>query len=327
MAVRAGLRVAFSRASSPVTRPRRCSGQPAIAASGRTTKRALSATPTKTSIVPAPIVPRRLVAVPGPSMPWASSTMPSTLTAGGAAAQAGGRGARSEVTPRIAATGETRVARIAGISAESSVTPMPTPSEAAIVRGARFISPRGMPKPAASNSAPSPRANPSPSARPAAEARAAISSASATTARRICPRVEPSARSSANSRARSAIVIENVLKMMNAPTSSAAPAKASRAGVRKPIASLISPASSAADCWPVLMSSVAGSARCRRRASCCGLTPDTADAVISEILPSRWDQRCTSSSEAAIIVAPPIDETPARSAMPTIRPGEGPCAS
>ncbi len=36
-AVRAGLRVAFSRASSPVACPRRCSGQPTTAASGRTT--------------------------------------------------------------------------------------------------------------------------------------------------------------------------------------------------------------------------------------------------------------------------------------------------
>ena len=37
IAVRAGLRVAFSRASSPVVCPRRSSGQPTSAASGRTT--------------------------------------------------------------------------------------------------------------------------------------------------------------------------------------------------------------------------------------------------------------------------------------------------
>ena len=45
---------------------------------------------------------------------------------------------------------------------------------------------------------------------------------------RICRRDAPIVRSVANSRVRCATVIENVLKMTNAPTKRAMPAKASR---------------------------------------------------------------------------------------------------
>ena len=58
------------------------------------------------------------------------------------------------------------------------------------------------------------------------------SRASAPTPARTWPRVAPSERSRANSRRRCATVIEKVLKMMNAPTSSAAPENASSTGVR-----------------------------------------------------------------------------------------------
>ena len=81
---------------------------------------------------------------------------------------------------------------------------------------------------------------------------APIASASMRDGAEDLPRVAPSVRSRANSRVRSATVIVNVLKMMNAPTSSAAPANASSAGVRKPpICSLMSAAVSSAAASPV----------------------------------------------------------------------------
>ena len=113
-------------------------------------------------------------------------------------------------------------------------------------------------------------------------------SASAATAASTWRRVAPSERSSANSRVRCATVIEKVLKMMNAPTSSAAPEKASSAGVRKPpMLSLICLASSAAACSPVLISRLRGSAARRRATSSVGVTPGAAEATMRVTLPSR----------------------------------------
>ena len=58
--------------------------------------------------------------------------------------------------------------------------------------------------------------------------------ASSSTARRTWPRLAPSIRIRASSRVRCATSIENVLKMMNAPTNSAISAKASRNVLKKP---------------------------------------------------------------------------------------------
>ena len=60
------------------------------------------------------------------------------------------------------------------------------------------------------------------------EARNPMMSDSRITEPRICRRDAPIVRSVANSRVRCATVIEKVLKMTNAPTKSAMPAKASR---------------------------------------------------------------------------------------------------
>ena len=113
------------------------------------------------------------------------------------------------------------------------MTPMPTISAMAIVRGASTSPVRGIPKPTASKSAFRTLAKPIPARIPSPDARAPIASASLTTTPSTCRRVAPSARSIANSRIRWATVIEKVLKMMNAPTRIAAPASASSAGVRK----------------------------------------------------------------------------------------------
>jgi hypothetical protein len=222
---------------------------------------------------------------------------------------------------RSAATGATRVARRAGESADTSVTPMPTISATTIVRVASSTPAVGRPKPAASNRAFSARANNSPSSSPITEAAMPIRSASLATTARICRRVAPSVRSSANSRVRSATVIENVLKMMNAPTSSAAPANASSAGVRKlPISELMSAAVSSALSRPVETSTRSpGRVVWIRRTSSSGDTPSRALATIDVTSPSRSNQRCTSASGADTTPASPIEETPPRSYTPTTR--------
>ncbi len=63
-AVRAGLRVAFSRASRPLLPAKRAAGQPITLARGRTTYLATMATATKMSTAPSAISSRRLPVVP-----------------------------------------------------------------------------------------------------------------------------------------------------------------------------------------------------------------------------------------------------------------------
>ena len=64
-AVRAGLRVAFSRARRPLTPAKRCIGAPMTQASGRTSCGLNSATPRKTATAPPPSV----AAAPLPDAP------------------------------------------------------------------------------------------------------------------------------------------------------------------------------------------------------------------------------------------------------------------
>ena len=107
--------------------------------------------------------------------------------------------------------------------------------------GAEGLEQRPQPRGASTSPSRSRRSTPSrPSSRPLER-----------TARITWPREAPSVRSSANSRMRCATVIENVLKMMNAPTNSAMPAKTSSAVVRNPSAWRMSSTFWSACCWPV----------------------------------------------------------------------------
>jgi hypothetical protein len=116
--------------------------------------------------------------------------------------------------------------------------------------------------------------------------------------------------------------MENVLKMMKAPTSRAAPEKASSAGLRNaPMLSLICFDESAVAWAPVLTSRLGGSAARSDRTTRSGVTPDAADTTMLVTLPSRRFHACTSASGAMIIVAPPIEATSPKSAMPTSRAG------
>ena len=102
---------------------------------------------------------------------------------------------------------------------------MPAASATTTVRGANTRPPAGMPKPSASSSAFSAVAMPKPARRPITDASTPTTSASIRTEASTCRRVAPSARSSPFCRVRCATVIEKVLKIMNAPTSSATTAK------------------------------------------------------------------------------------------------------
>ena len=91
-----------------------------------------------------------------------------------------------------------------------------------------------------------PLASPMPAISPSTEASRPITTPSSTTARMTCLREPPSVRSVANSRVRCATVIDSVLKITNAPTSSEIPPKPSRKYLRIDMLPLSSAASSSA---------------------------------------------------------------------------------
>ena len=116
-----------------------------------------------------------------------------------------------------------------------------------------------MPKAARSPFEPAATTTPPPT--PMAEATKPTMSASASTDRVTCFRLAPRARRSASSRSRWATMIVKVLKMMNEPTNRATAAKASRKVLKKPSASLTSPAA-----WAAATSLVTASRPCGRTA-------------------------------------------------------------
>ena len=116
----------------------------------------------------------------------------------------------------------------------------------------------GRSAPRALNSALMPCAVTMPSRMPRIDAIRPTISASSITERSTWPREAPIVRSSANSLVRCATVIENVLKMMNAPTNTAIPANTSSRMLMKLRLFWIDSASSSASCWPVFTSTVLG---------------------------------------------------------------------
>ena len=158
----------------------------------------------------------------------------------------------------------------------SSVAPMPTTIETTTVDAFMTTPSNPRSRPLASINAFRPTARPYPTASPTMEATAPIVSASTTTEASTWRRDAPMARSSADSRLRWAMRIENVLLMLNAATTSAMPAKASRIVLNMPrkspsMSASISSVSSA----PVIDSTPGGSAESIRVAEL-GL----ADAVV-----------------------------------------------
>ena len=179
VAVRPGLRIAFSRASRPGTANRRSIGRPITEATGRTNQRADSATPMNTSTAPPAIAPIRAVAGPEPNSPASSAASPARHTTpaihgaqrrrrrdGGSAPGQRGHGRHARGAQRGDERGEQRHADADDAGRRRSC--------ASRAPGAL----RGIPKPAASNSAPMAAAKPSPAAMPSTDATAPMSSAS-----------------------------------------------------------------------------------------------------------------------------------------------------
>ena len=226
----------------------------------------------------------------------------------------------SSAPSRRAATGGTRVARRAGAREASSVTIVPTAIGTITVRGWMVTPASGRPNPTASNSAPSSFAKPTPAAMPMPDAMSPTASASPSTLRRICRRMAPMVRSIANSLMRWATVIEKVLKMTNAPTSTAAPANARRAGVKNELMppaiwSVCSLAASA----PVCTFTEPGTVAMMRCLSSRGETPGSACTEIVEVFPTRSYHSCASAKVVDTTVVPPIEDTPPpKSKMPEI---------
>jgi hypothetical protein len=200
------------------------------------------------------------------------------------------------------------VARTAGMSAENRVTPSPTinPSTTPVVASSGEV--EGSPKPAASKRELMPIAIRRPAKMPITEPMPAVASASNSTLIRICRRLAPSVRSIAISRMRCATVIENMLKMMKAPTSTATPPNASSAGPRKPLMSSAMPCeSSLAFSVPVCtLKRLPSRARTRLRNSVFD-TPGAACRLTCVYAPARPYQRCASFTGIEVTSAPPSD--------------------
>ncbi len=109
------------------------------------------------------------------------------------------------------------MARSAGARLDSSVTTVPRTIATTIVRPAITSAVLGRSKPISPSRPASSGASPIPANRPSTEPASPISSASSTTACRICRRDAPIVRSIPNSRVRCATVIVKVLKMTKAP--------------------------------------------------------------------------------------------------------------
>src|SRR5207237_10184862 len=140
-AVRAGLRVALSRARIPGAPPIVCAGAPSTAASGRTTFEAFIETPTKSRSTPIPRASSRgPVASPPARAPTQLSATATTSTVSEVAGPYFAQRETGSTEPsRTAAIGGTRVARRAGRTLAMSVTIVPTSRETTTVRVAKTV--------------------------------------------------------------------------------------------------------------------------------------------------------------------------------------------
>ena len=140
---------------------------------------------------------------------------------------------------------------------------------------------------------------------PSTEPITPIVSASSSTELSTWRRVAPSVRSSASSRERCATVIENVLKIRNAPTSTAMNANASRPVVRNESPSRMSSPSSSASCAAVRTCAVGGSSEATLRCSSVCETPSRPATNAKSTLPRLSNSVCAVGRSKTTKVAPP----------------------
>lgn len=152
----------------------------------------------------------------------------------------------SAATSRSAASGGTRETRSAGPSAAISVTARPTGTATRAAVAVNTSPCIAIPIRKAENSRLSSSAKPIPPTSPASVATAPTARASAAAIAATWRRRAPSALSRADSRVRCAMVMANVLWMLNAATSSATPpnaASTTRKPRRNPLSTALSPSS------------------------------------------------------------------------------------
>ena len=124
-----------------------------------------------------------------------------------------------------------------------------------------------------------------------------------------CLREPPSVRSVANSRVRWATVIDSVLKITNAPTSSETPPKPSRKYFRIDMLPLSSSASSAACLALSLTCSSRAPAAATARTSSAEDVPFLAEIEIESKPPSRCSSVCAVFRSQAAMLAKPSEST------------------
>ena len=129
-------------------------------------------------------------------------------------------------------------------------------------------------------------------------------------------REAPSVRSVANSRVRWATVIDSVLKITNAPTSSAMPAKPSSTLRIMPMPSLTSAASSFACLALSLTSRLPGTICLTASTSSVADVPGFAAIETLSKRPSRPSSFCAVSTSQAAMLAKPSESTPPNVTVP-----------
>jgi len=192
------------------------------------------------------------------------------------------------------------------------VTAIPTASAMAIVRVSITSPVVGRSTPTASKSAFSPAAAAKPPGMPTSAPHSPIATASIATEARICGREAPSVRNKPNSDTRWATVIEKVLKIRKAPTSTATKPKTSSRVDRKPRLSRISSELRAAFSVPVSTRAERGRARSSRLFSAVGETPSRAATEIWSKRPRLWVSRWATGSVTWAMLAPPKEALPSR---------------
>ena len=240
LAVRFGVRIAFSRPNVPLTPPNRAIGAPMIRAAGRASTGASTATAMKVTRAPSPTS-----AMVPPLRPATSEPTPATRIELPTTIRRRELAARSMATARIAAIGGMRPARRAGMTADTSVTTVPIAKHRAIVLIVTTTGPAGISIPKAASRAFNSLATPMPATTPAIDEISPTTVASRSTDRVTCRLLAPRARSNAISFWRWATMIEKVLKMMNAPTNRAIRAKTIRNVLKNDRPSFTSPCVSA----------------------------------------------------------------------------------
>ncbi len=316
IAVRPGLRIAFSRAIRPETPRKRSSGLPTTEAIGRTSLGLSRATPRKT--VPAPTPTQASPGSSTPNSPSRIRAIPSAVRATPIAPCRRRWPLVSSTAPsRSPTTGGTRVARSAGISADPTVRVVPRSRETITVRLSTTVPSLGRSIPTLSKRAPIAGANAIPAKSPITEATMPIASASTTTAVMIWRRLAPRVRSSANSRVRWATVIEKVLKIRKAATKRATPAKTRRTVWRMPMNWSTSSRWESVFCSPVSTSAELGRTCSIRLARSSGETPSAAATLIWSNWPSLPVILWASGRVSSARLAPPKESTSPRVAIPT----------